>query len=394
MVGCGGSSNNNNQTCEPSSVSPDIGICTAAQFNDIIRGDSNNLSRTYQLLADINLSNYSPWEPIGTNATEAFTGKLKGNGHTIGGLKFQHANGSILFSNALYTGLFGYIDKAEITNLSVEAGYDFSALTDSHEQYFGIIAGYANGANLTKITVSSSSTSYTIRKSGSDVHAGGIVGVANDTLIDKSTSSLKFIVSNPDNASIVGGIAGYNNGSGVISNSYTTGYIVANGNNEAYAGGIVGYNKANINNTYATGNISANYLWSNTFGSNDDTVVYAGSIAGYSLHGNISNSAALNGYILASSNDTAKASRIAYGGGDNNFANNFALFTITLSDKNGTHLASNASLANSADGLGKDSSELGNQFTWSNLVDGLGWNFNTIPPVWEWDYENNRPVLY
>jgi hypothetical protein len=374
MVGCGGSSNNPEgpTACNTADAAPATGICTAADFNKI----RDNLTTNYKLLANIDLSkDYSDWTPIGVNDIDSFTGTLDGNGYTISGLKFQNTN------SALYTGLFGYIDNAEIENLNVEvANAGQIILSNSNDQYFGVIAGYANGANLTKITVSSTAP-LTIQKSGTNggsLYVGGVVGTAKGALIKKSTSSTTFKATNTNSAiSYAGGIAGYNFNSGAISNSYTTGDISANGNGAAYAGGIVGYNRADINNTYTSGDILAN----------DDITAYAGGIAALTSGGAISNSVALNKNITASGINTAEASRISYGG---NLTNNFALSAVTLSDGSGTRSAPTTSLASGNDGLNQNNTLTTSSAIWADAVtnSGLGWDFLDT-----WDWNVNRPVL-
>jgi hypothetical protein len=366
MVGCGGSSNNPDEPpCNTADAAPATGICTAAEFNKI----RDNLTADYKLLANIDLSDYAPWTPIGTSF-DTFEGTLDGKGHTVSGLTFQEN------SDAQYIGLFGYINGADIENLKVKVEYNTDPinLKLNGEQSFGIIAGYATGANLAKITVSSAEP-FTIYKTvNGKLYAGGLVGyVASSSSIEQSYSSVTFKATNNVTSAIsyVGGIAGLNN-NGEISNSYTTGDISANGNGETYAGGIVGHNKADINNTYATGDILAN----------DDSKAYAGGIAGKTeTNAKISNSVALNNNITASGVGTTNASRIALGGG----LNNFALATVALKEKGLSRTVSSG--LTSDDGASKDSGELTTQETWSNSANGLGWDFG----IWKW--VDNRPVL-
>jgi hypothetical protein len=367
VVGCGSS---DDEACIPSSTD----ICTAEQFKNAAR---NNLSGEYKLLANIDLSDYPNWTPIG-NHSAPFAGKLDGNGKTIKGLRFQNTN-----NGAQYIGLFGYINSAQITNLKVQVANsaDTINLTQDDDQYFGIIAGYANGANLTKIAVSSTATTtLTVYKNATgNLYAGGIAGATNGTLINKSTSSVAFNVIN--NATIpaaanAGGIVGLNN-DGVIGNSYTTGNISANGNNPTYAGGIAGWNygsRATISNSYTSGAILAN----------DIDEAYAGGIAGVNSDGTISASVVLNTRIMANAKSTRYTRRIAYGDNfQNNFQNNFALSTITLRQNGEDYVLSGTAYDN--DGGNKTLSDLQTQATYKS---DLGWDFTDI-----WDWSSKRPVL-
>jgi hypothetical protein len=353
-------------------VSSTTDICTADQFNNI----RNGLAGTYKLLADIDLSSYPDWTPIG-NYNTRFTGKLDGNGHTISGLKFKNTD-----NDAQYTGLFGYISgsSAEIKNLKVQVANsaDTINLTQDGSQYFGVIVGHAdNGVNLAK-TVVSSSVPLTIRKSGTDsLFVGGVVGLANGISTSKSASSITFGVTNvaasySSAVAYVGGIAGRNYNAATISNSYSTGNISANGNYEAYAGGIAGNNGqgAVISRSYASGAILAN----------DSSVAYAGGIAGQTDTG-ISNSATLNPSVVASGS-TVYSNRIAHNFVISSHTNNFALSSTIV---NGNIISSNN--PNGDDGLDKEDYVLKIQSIWEG---DLGWDFTTI---WKWDIVKNRPVL-
>jgi len=387
LVGCGSSDEKEKPKpkqvdCNDTSTLLYTDICTADQFN-AIRG---NLSGEYTLFADINLSKYSTWTPIGENEYDAFEGKLDGNGYTLSGLKFQNAD-----NNATYIGLFGYIDKAKIENLKVQVANsaDTINLTLPSDQYFGIIAGYAIGANLTNIAVSSAAPLTIDKKSErGDLDVGGIVGELGGALIDKSTSSVTLKVTN-DGVTSVGGIAGRNYSGGEIRNTYTTGNISAKGSKQTLAGGIAGYTVSGtkIGNTYASGDILANDTY-------DGGTAYAGGIAGNAETSTaISNSVALNPKITTITllnSGTQYASRIAYGGGDNNFA----LSTIILTE-NGTTPTILKEGVNGYDGIAKNSDELGNKTTWSKDIainggGGLGWDFIY---TWDWDSTTKRPVL-
>jgi len=374
IVGCGSSSSDDDdkqkrEACFPSSTD----ICTAEQFVNATRDNPNG---TYKLGDDIDLVNYSGWTPIGSYDAP-FAGTLDGSGYKIKGLKFKDV------SDEQYIGLFGYINGAHIQDLSVEvANNDTISLTDSDDQYFGIIAGYATGANLEKITVSSTEPLTIYKNTTNTLYIGGLVGVANSTSIEKSTSSVTFNAVNnatTPSTAYAGGITG-SNVNGDINNTYTTGNISANGNSETYAGGIAGNNGqgAVISKSYASGDIFAGGLYS----------AYAGGIAGTNIDGTIGTSAALNLNVTASifiDTSSSYARRIAY---DGNFPNNFALSDMTLTQKGNYTI--NDSAYNSEDGGNKTLKELQEQATYKG---NLGWDFDTNT-TWQWDNSKRRPVLY
>ena len=76
----------------------------------------DNLSGFYELTADIDLSGYANWEPIGS-LTNPFTGYLKGNNHTIKNLNIERLNDQLIGGN--YQGLIAYANGAYITDLEI-----------------------------------------------------------------------------------------------------------------------------------------------------------------------------------------------------------------------------------------------------------------------------------
>ena len=77
-----------------------------------------------------------PWTPIGENRTFRFGGIVDGNGKTIRGLNVDTGEEQ-------YAGLFGYIDNATITNLTVEVEQVRG------KGYVGGLVGYAKDSTIT-----------------------------------------------------------------------------------------------------------------------------------------------------------------------------------------------------------------------------------------------------
>ena len=114
-----------------------VGIYTAEDLYNV----RNNLAGNYILMSNVSLSSYSRWEPIGDDENP-FTGVLDGNGYVISNFSVN-----INATESVNTGLFGYIDGAEIrdlgvTNSQVSVSVECSG---SHYQnsYVSIIAGRA-----------------------------------------------------------------------------------------------------------------------------------------------------------------------------------------------------------------------------------------------------------
>ena len=154
----------------------------------------------FTLTADIDLSAYDNWMPIGNNDNGyVFAGNFNGNGKKISNLKINRG--------VEYTGLFGRTNGSKIENLS-------------------IISGSINGGDYT----------------------GGVVGHQNSGEINNCSN-----IANINAASSIGGIVGYV-ASGSINNCFNISNITGNSN----IGGVVGQlSAANINNCYNIGSITA-----------------------------------------------------------------------------------------------------------------------------------------
>ena len=173
-----------------------VDITTAAEFYNI----RSNLAANYRLMADIDLSGYPNWTPIGTDATR-FTGQLDGNGKVIRNL-------SLTNTATAYQGLFGVIGvTGKLTNVVVENA-NLSA-----GNYTGILAGFSHG--------------------------------------QISASSAKGNISGQDN---VGGLVGSN--AGQIANSFTQAQVTGKNN----VGGLAGANSGTVQTSYAASAVSPSVL--------------------------------------------------------------------------------------------------------------------------------------
>ncbi|ULO05930.1 S-layer homology domain-containing protein [Paenibacillus sp. 19GGS1-52] len=212
------------------SASDPYQIATADQLNEV----RNHLEAGlyFELTADIDLSSYANWEPIGTydsyNFNLRFYGNMDGNGFKITNLMIVNQAGG---GSGLFGANIGKISNVILEDIMVEGGSSVGGLV-------GINEG----------TISNSSATGSV--SGGD-GVGGLVGDNPGTI---SNSYATGNVSGGDN---VGGLAGINVGN--ISNSYTT--EIVKGYNTV--GGLVGRTMINnipcsISNSYATGSVNGN----------------------------------------------------------------------------------------------------------------------------------------
>ena len=205
----------------------------------------------FVLTADLDLSEYPDWEPIGISSKKQFDGMFDGQGHVIDNLY------------STVGGLFGYVCKnAVIRNVGVASGE-----IRSERSWVGAIAGWSNGADFLNCWngASVSGRGYsggivgTVRDggesiirgcynigdvTGTDLAIGGIVGHL-DT--DRNGTACHVTVSDCYNAGTVtapdtvGGIAGKVQDGHVIRNCYNAGTVTATGSTALDgAGGIVG----------------------------------------------------------------------------------------------------------------------------------------------------------
>ena len=205
-------------------------------------------SANARLAADIDLSVYENWTPIG-NETNKYAGIFDGRGHAINGLAvyITDASGSLL-----YAGLFGYIDGGTVKNITVSGS--IQVVSDVYSVIVGGIVGDVENGSVENCKSSVSvSTSYKTVSIEQSVLAGGIAGfIEGGKVVNcESSGGVKATVGNyssTNNLNFVGGIAGINSG-GEIDNCTSSGDVEANGANDMMlvnAGGIVGSNQKDV----------------------------------------------------------------------------------------------------------------------------------------------------
>ncbi|MDR0747045.1 MAG: hypothetical protein LBE89_04040 [Helicobacteraceae bacterium] len=270
------------------------------------------------------------------------------------------------------------------TGAGFEDTYGWKPIGDSSDPFTGIFNG--NGHKITGLWIYRPSedfvglfgraSSAVFKNIGVEIangkevkgndYVGGIVGGAMYSTITNS-----YTTGDVNGTRYVGGIAGYTN-YGTITNSSATGNISGG---DYYIGGIVGYvANGSITNSYATGNISGG----------------DGGIAGMVYYGTVTNNAAINQQVSASSDFV---NRIVSYINSSTVSNNFALDTMTVNSAiyNGA--------TNERNGTSKTMPELKTQSTYSSQVDGggLGWKFgNDVLNPWKIDANKNNgyPYLY
>lgn len=203
----------------------------------------NDLSAHYIQIADIDMSEYGNWEPIG-DTNSPFNGVFDGNGFDIESLIINYTGSNTAI------GLFGYANNSIIKNVSIISG-NISNANDAI--YLGSIAGYSN-----EIINCSSSTNISANCS----YGGGITGYVKkiehctfegsaDFYSDTILQDLKIYTQNRTSG-YFGGICGATEN---IKYSKNIGQISAYGKYSTFAGGITGYSPL-VSECYNTGNIN------------------------------------------------------------------------------------------------------------------------------------------
>lgn len=191
------------------------------------------------LTDDINLEGRT-WTPVGTSASDGYTGIFDGGNYAITNLEIHTSESS-------YQGLFGYVDSGTVQNLKLEN----VSITAENSQYVGAVAGY-NCGRIENCVVSGSVTG---KGQGSSFSVGGVVGGSYKAKIIGCSSTASVTGNGP--VGRVGGIVGSNMSSYVIACYHTGGAITGDGTGNIYAGGVVGRNVASqVTACYASCNVN------------------------------------------------------------------------------------------------------------------------------------------
>ncbi len=208
-----------------------------------------NACRGYELLGDLDLSEFTNWQPIGSQ-NNPFTSILQGNGYSIANLAIDGGNN---------IGLFAALSGATIDNLVVEVA------SISGDSYVGALAGRAEQSAISRLQVRAANTNSKLSATGANI--GGILGAITGTTIINVTSDLSIVVGSNDNsADNVGGIVGYVSSS-TISYATSSGSVFTSGGVDR-VGGLVGQVRDNSKISYSSssGHVSSTGDNGNNYG--------------------------------------------------------------------------------------------------------------------------------
>ena len=196
---------------------------------------STNLSGSYALNTNIDMSSIANWTPIG--ATSAFTGTLDGQGYTVSNMTMPTPS-----TSASGIGLFGVLQNATVKNLAIATAQIGSGQTSGYSSPIGLLAGSATGGTITNVSVQGAITM------DSPGFLGGGIGKSSAT-ISGLASSVSIHAPNSRAGGAIGEVLG-----GSITLSYATGNVFASS-----PGGFISAidATATVTQSFATGNLTA-----------------------------------------------------------------------------------------------------------------------------------------
>lgn len=227
-----------------------VEVSTGEQLKAIQNAGDEALGYNYALMGDINASDVSGYEAIGTNSANGFTGTFDGRGNRIIGLTVENANGN--------AGIFDSIGtNGVVKDVNIYSG------TFTGSDNAGAVAGVNNGRIEGIVTFGNTVTSKgnTLTSKG---NAGGIVGVNNSGNFSKNETtgstndgvltggiydveSTGSVIAGSSSA-VAGGLVGTNNGG--LANSFSDSAVTVGtnvtGGTSAGLGGVVGINNGNV----------------------------------------------------------------------------------------------------------------------------------------------------
>ena len=256
----------NGSSVNPYTISDAVGL---AKLATNVNSGNTYKGIYFTLTADINLSAYDNWMPIGLNFNGyvgcVFAGNFNGNGKKISNLKISRnelsdiglfsVNAGTIFDLTIVNGyVHGRSHVGGVAGLNLGSGTirncEYTGEIWGDDAYAGGITGYNSGT----VTGCSHTGNVAAR-----THLGGIVGQNDGEVVD-CTNYAGEIWCDSTTTTSIGGIAGYNEGSAVgvcgyisncvnyakVNSQYTPGNI-------ANTGGITGTNYGNVYDSHNYG---------------------------------------------------------------------------------------------------------------------------------------------
>lgn len=274
-------------------------------FSNNVSSGTNYFGTTVRLCDDIDMANFTDFEPIGNNYDNYFNGTFDGQGYVISNL--------FVNSSSEHVGLFGRSTNLTVRNVVFDRSCSFVGSYENDDGgsfiggvighcegeykinnivnmadvtfdgnvgylYLGGIAGYLSNAKSTTSFVTNCVNYGKVMFSGkvcSELYKGGIIGgIRNSAYSDVKNNANYGTIKSGNNANkiYIGGIGGYTIRT-TIENCLSAGIIV--NESDVNIGGIAGYNENtnNITHCYWTYDVGSNKSCSN-----DENIEYIESL--------------------------------------------------------------------------------------------------------------------
>ncbi|MEK0314863.1 S-layer homology domain-containing protein [Cohnella sp. 56] len=225
-----------------------VRVFTAEQLAYIDEHQSLYLSRSIQLMNDIDMSGYH-WIPFGGNGESSFSGTFDGRGYRVSGVR-------IPIASLQYVGFFGE-SSGVVRNVGVVVDIAGGTFTSDGNTATGGLIGELSGGSVDHCYVQGKvvGVNATTGLGGISGITGGMVGEAQNSAITNSFSTATVIGGNGPNK-ISGGLVGAL-GNGTISNVYARGDVANPVDQYVDTGGVAGFIvNGDMDTGYATGKVS------------------------------------------------------------------------------------------------------------------------------------------
>jgi hypothetical protein len=244
-------------------------LSSAEELAKIGVDEAYPLDGAYYLAADIELPE-GEWTPIG-NVDAPFSGIFDGKGRTVRGLQLKSGS-------ARYTGLFGYLLRARLSNLTIEVKNTEVSLSLAGAQYAGAAAGYIKASIVRDITVKEEADGQLeLVKTGSgNFYAGGLAGEIEGSPV--SNIKVKLNLKATGSADIYAGLVAGEIALSPIASCLVEGGVDAEtAGTRLYAGGVAGRTTGRVSQLENCVSAASVYGYFKTGGS---AYIYVGGITG------------------------------------------------------------------------------------------------------------------
>lgn len=209
---------------------------------------TNILSYNFALKNDIDASDVTDYEAIGTNSQNGYTGTFDGRDNRIIGLDTTKRTDGKTLTNAGIFDTIGRVENADGLQVGTVEDLRVYSGTFTGTANAGAVAGVNNGS-ISNVTAFGNVVQ-------SEGYAGGITG-ENTGTIDNASAIGTATAANAEDESrtpaTAGGIAGINQNGAEIKNSTSNSAVNASKGNAAALGGVAGVNAGTLTNVDSLG---------------------------------------------------------------------------------------------------------------------------------------------